>query len=109
MTPGRNHLRLDCRRARRIVSRNLLQVSLADMNLNEASFVVQLAKEAGLKVIASAGQESKLDFLRKIGADVVFNYKTTDLESVLKEHGPIDMCVYTIGSLSVDLSRLTPC
>ncbi|EJD37237.1 alcohol dehydrogenase [Auricularia subglabra TFB-10046 SS5] len=55
------------------------------------SVVVQLAKAEGLKVIASAGQESKLQFLRDLGADVVFNYKTTSVEKVLEEHGPVDI------------------
>lgn len=41
------------------------------------SLVVQLAKQQGLKVIASAGSEAKVDFLKSIGADVAFNYKTS--------------------------------
>ncbi|KZV96111.1 NAD(P)-binding protein [Exidia glandulosa HHB12029] len=61
------------------------------------SMVVQLAKAAGLKVIASAGQEAKLEFLRELGADVVFNYKTTDLANVLEEHGPLDICWDHVG------------
>jgi hypothetical protein len=44
-----------------------------------------------LKIIASAGTQSKLDFMKSIGADVVFNYKTKDPATVLAEHGPIDM------------------
>ena len=41
------------------------------------SFVVQLAKRDGMKVIASAGSDKKVDFMKSIGADVAFNYKTT--------------------------------
>ncbi|EJD43353.1 NAD(P)-binding protein [Auricularia subglabra TFB-10046 SS5] len=55
------------------------------------SIVVQLAKAAGLKVIGSAGQDYKLDFLRELGADVVLNYKTTSVDDVLREHGPVDI------------------
>ena len=55
--------------------------------------VVQLAKRAGYKVIASAGSDDKVDFVRRISADVAFNYKTEDTEKVLSEHGPIDVCV----------------
>jgi hypothetical protein len=40
------------------------------------SFVIQLAKREGLKVIASAGSEEKVAFLKELGADVAFNYKT---------------------------------
>ena len=57
------------------------------------AFIVQLAKEAGCKVIASAGSEAKLAFLRDIGADVVFNYKTEDMTEVLKREGPINLWV----------------
>jgi NADPH-dependent curcumin reductase CurA len=39
------------------------------------SFVIQLAKREGLKVIASAGSEEKVAFLKELGADVAFNYK----------------------------------
>ena len=31
--------------------------------------------------------------MKEIGADVAFNYKTTDTKEVLKKEGPIDMCV----------------
>jgi NADPH-dependent curcumin reductase CurA len=43
----------------------------------DGSFVIQLAKKEGLKVIASAGSEDKVDFIKKCGADVAFNYKTS--------------------------------
>ena len=29
--------------------------------------------------------------MKQVGADVAFNYKTTDTEKVLREHGPLDM------------------
>ena len=59
------------------------------------SFVIEYAKIMAphLKIIASAGTEQKLQFMRESGADVVFNYKTTDTLSVLLEHGPLDMYV----------------
>lgn len=53
--------------------------------------VVQLAKQAGLKVIATAGSDEKLKFVKEIGADVVFNYKTTSAAEVLAKEGPINM------------------
>ena len=59
------------------------------------SLVVQLAKLDGLKVIASAGSDQKVNFLRKIGADVAFNYKTTSTTEVLAKEGPIDVSVIT--------------
>ena len=56
------------------------------------SFVIQLAKADGLKVIASAGSDEKVAFMKEVGADVAFNYKTTSIKKVLAEEGPIDMC-----------------
>jgi NADPH:quinone reductase-like Zn-dependent oxidoreductase len=69
--------------------------------------VIQLAKQAGMKVIASAGSEEKVEFMKEIGADVAFNYsmcpdpcthflrvinaETTDTREVLKKAGPIDV------------------
>jgi hypothetical protein len=31
--------------------------------------------------------------MKEIGADVAFNYKTTNTREVLEKEGPIDMCV----------------
>ncbi|KAJ7622002.1 hypothetical protein DFH06DRAFT_1143404 [Mycena polygramma] len=55
------------------------------------SMVIQIVKQDGLKVIASAGSEEKVKFMKAIGADVAFNYKTTDVREVLAKEGPIDM------------------
>lgn len=55
------------------------------------SIVVQLAKADGLKVIGSAGSDEKVEFIKSIGADVAFNYKTQDTAEVLKKEGPINM------------------
>ena len=54
------------------------------------SLLIQLAKADGLKVIASAGSEEKVQFMKECGADVAFNYKTTSTKDVLDEHGPIN-------------------
>jgi NADPH-dependent curcumin reductase CurA len=48
----------------------------------------------GLRVIASAGSDEKVEYLKELGADVAFNYKTTDTREVLaKEERGIDMYV----------------
>ena len=62
--------------------------------LPSSRFVVQLPKLDGLKVIGSAGSDDKVAFLKEIGVDVAFNYKTTSTKEVLAEHGPIDMYVF---------------
>lgn len=56
------------------------------------SIVGQLAKLDGLKVIASAGSDEKVEYMKSLGFDVAFNYKKTDTFEVLKKEGPIDMC-----------------
>ncbi len=53
--------------------------------------VIQLAKLDGLKVIASAGSAEKVQFMKDIGADVAFNYKTESTDEILEKYGPIDM------------------
>ena len=44
-----------------------------------------------MKVVASAGSEEKVNFMKSIGVDVAFNYKTTSTAEVLEKEGPIDM------------------
>lgn len=55
--------------------------------------MVQLAKQAGCRVIASAGSPEKVAFLKSIGADVTINYKMEEMLDVLLKEGPINMCM----------------
>uniref|UniRef100_A0ACB8ERE9 Uncharacterized protein n=1 Tax=Sphaerodactylus townsendi TaxID=933632 RepID=A0ACB8ERE9_9SAUR len=49
----------------------------------------QIAKIAGCKVVGSAGSDKKVAFLKNLGFDVAFNYKTVgSLEQTLKEASP---------------------
>ncbi|KAK6984020.1 NAD(P)-binding protein [Favolaschia claudopus] len=64
--------------------------------------VIQLAKADGTKVIASAGSEEKVEFMKSIGADVAFNYKTTDTREVLEKEGPIDIFWDNVGGDILD-------
>ncbi|KAF8585230.1 NAD(P)-binding protein [Ramaria rubella] len=64
--------------------------------------VVQLAKTRGLKVIASAGSAEKVEFLKKLGADVAFNYKEIKSEDVLREHGLINIYWDNVGSETLE-------
>ncbi|KAF5348458.1 hypothetical protein D9756_009558 [Leucocoprinus leucothites] len=61
------------------------------------SAVIQLAKMDGAKVIASAGSEEKVQFMKEIGADVVFNYKTANTNQILQKEGPIDIYWDNVG------------
>ncbi|KAJ6550056.1 hypothetical protein B0H19DRAFT_1160303 [Mycena capillaripes] len=66
------------------------------------SMVIQLAKQAGMKVIASAGSEEKVEFMKSLGADIAFNYKTTDTRAVLAKEGPINVFWDNVGGDIVD-------
>ncbi|THU91338.1 alcohol dehydrogenase [Dendrothele bispora CBS 962.96] len=66
------------------------------------SFVVQLAKLEGLKVIASVGSDEKVEFVKSLGADVVFNYKTTDVQEVLAKEGPINIYWDNVSGSTLD-------
>ncbi|KAF8811022.1 NAD(P)-binding protein [Phlegmacium glaucopus] len=73
------------------------------------SLVIQLAKLDGLKVIGSAGSDEKVRFMKEIGADVAFNYKTTSTTEVLEKEGPIDVYWDNVGgsTLEAALSNAT--
>ncbi|KAF9553410.1 NAD(P)-binding protein [Agrocybe pediades] len=66
------------------------------------SLVIQLAKRDGLKVIGSAGSEEKVQFMKEIGADVAFNYKTTSTKEVLAKEKPIDIYWDNVGGETLD-------
>ncbi|KAJ7439110.1 hypothetical protein FB451DRAFT_1415912 [Mycena latifolia] len=66
------------------------------------SMVIQIAKQDGLKVIASAGSDEKVKFMKEIGADVAFNYKTSDVREVLEKEGPIDIFWDNVGGPTLD-------
>lgn len=52
------------------------------------SVVVQLAKRAGARVIASAGSEEKCAWVRELGADHAIDYRREDLAARLAELAP---------------------
>jgi NADPH-dependent curcumin reductase CurA len=66
------------------------------------STVSQICKAAGLKVIASAGSDDKVEFLKSIGVDVAFNYKKDKVADVLQKEGPIDIYWDNVGGESLD-------
>jgi NADPH2:quinone reductase len=48
-------------------------------------YAVQMAKHAGATVIATAGSAEKVEHVRSLGADHVFNYKSDDILSEVAE------------------------
>ncbi|KAI0315715.1 alcohol dehydrogenase [Amylostereum chailletii] len=68
------------------------------------SFVAQLAKINGLKVIGSSGSDEKVEYARSLGVDVAFNYKKESTEEILKREGPIDVYWDNVGGETLDLA-----
>ena len=58
-----------------------------------------------MKVIASAGSDDKVQFLKELGADVAFNYKTTQTSEILEKEGPIDVYVPPSNTLQCILTE----
>jgi NADPH2:quinone reductase len=58
------------------------------------SMVVQMAKIAGARVLATAGSAEKVAALKKLGADVAVNYKTDDIAAAVKEFAPSGVNLY---------------
>lgn len=62
------------------------------------SIVIQLAKLAGLKVVASASREESADFVRKMGADAVVNHKKDLVEEIkLQNINEVDYIYSTVA------------
>jgi len=56
-----------------------------------------------LKVIASAGSDAKVEYLKsELGVDIPFNYKTTSTAEVLKRNGPINIYWDNVGAETLD-------
>jgi NADPH2:quinone reductase len=55
------------------------------------SCVVQMARAVGARVMTTAGNDAKVQACRKLGASVVVNYKTGDLDEALEKFGPVDV------------------
>lgn len=58
------------------------------------SMVVQMAKNAGARVIATGGSDEKVAALLKLGCDAAVNYKTGDLAAAVKAFAPAGVNVY---------------
>jgi len=55
------------------------------------SCVVQMAKAVGARVMTTAGNDDKLQICRKLGANVVVNYRTGNLDDALSRFGEVDV------------------
>lgn len=58
------------------------------------SSVVQMAKIIGARVITTAGSDEKVANARKLGADLVINYKTGDVAGAVKKFAPAGVNIW---------------
>ncbi|KAI8085262.1 hypothetical protein BDF21DRAFT_379682 [Thamnidium elegans] len=56
--------------------------------------VGQIGARLGLRVVGSAGSDEKVAYLKEIGFDSAFNYKTVDIQQALGEHCPNGIDIY---------------
>ncbi|MBD3670427.1 MAG: zinc-dependent alcohol dehydrogenase family protein [Gammaproteobacteria bacterium] len=71
---------------------------------------IQLAKQAGARVITTVSTEDKADFVRSLGADEVINYREQDVHAAVMdwtEGEGVDMALDTVGGKV--LSETFPC
>lgn len=60
------------------------------------TFAIQVAKQLGARVAVTAGSDEKLEHCRKLGADILINYREQDFSEVLK--GQCDVILDIIGA-----------
>jgi NADPH2:quinone reductase len=69
------------------------------------SCVVQMAKAIGARVIATAGSDAKAEACRQLGADVVVNYKTENVDEAIRRAAPSGVDVWWETLREPDLQR----
>jgi NADPH:quinone reductase-like Zn-dependent oxidoreductase len=88
---------------RALFSRGGLQTGETVLVLGAASgvstFAVQLAAQAGARVLVTSSSDEKIERARELGADGGVNYATTaDWPAAARELGPIDLVLDSVGS-----------
>jgi NADPH2:quinone reductase len=72
------------------------------------SMVVQLAKAAGARVIATAGSDERVAKARSFGADLALNHSTQDVAAAVKEFAPAGVNVFWETQREPDFDRAVP-
>jgi NADPH:quinone reductase-like Zn-dependent oxidoreductase len=71
------------------------------------SMAIQIAKAMGCKVITAVGNTKKGDFAKKLGADIIVNYKDDDIIKIVKENTDqkgVDVVVEHVGTKTWEIS-----
>ncbi|WP_425618386.1 NADPH:quinone reductase [Anatilimnocola sp. NA78] len=72
------------------------------------SVVVQMAKAAGARVIATAGSSEKMAAVKALGADEVLNYTTDDIAAAVQKFSPGGVNVYWETTREPDFEKIVP-
>jgi NADPH2:quinone reductase len=72
------------------------------------SMVIQMAKAAGVRVVATAGSAEKVAACRVLGAEMAINYKTEDVAARVNEFQPDGVHVYWETTREPDFDRIVP-
>ena len=73
-----------------------------------STFAVQLAAQAGARVLVTSSSDDKIERSRELGAEAGVNYSTDDWVAEVKELGGADLVIDSVGSTwpqSVDCLR----
>ena len=70
------------------------------------SSVVQMGKAAGARVITTAGDDRKAEACRQLGADLVVNYKTEDVDEAIRQFSPEGVNVWWETLREQDFQRI---
>jgi NADPH:quinone reductase len=70
--------------------------------------VIQIAKILGARVITTVGNDEKAALVRQLGADVVINYKTEDVDQAILAAAPNGVNVYWETQREPNFERAVP-
>lgn len=70
------------------------------------AMVVQMAKAAGARVLATGGSDQKAARCRELGADLAINYHTQDVEAAVRQFAPEGVNVFWETRREPDLDQI---
>ena len=72
------------------------------------SCVVQMARQIGATVIATAGSDAKVEACRQLGAHVALNYQTENVDAAIKQAAPAGVNLWWETLRQPDFERAIP-
>jgi NADPH2:quinone reductase len=70
------------------------------------SSVIQLGKILGAKVIATGGNDAKVETCRQLGADLAINYRTQDVDAAIRAFAPEGVNIWWETQREPDFDRV---